>query len=182
MAERPAGGPQRLRLFFALWPQGAVAARLQALVRSAHAAWGGRPMGPDILHLTLAFLGDTAPERLPALQDIGARLARLPGFVLRLDKLACWRHNHIAWVGAETVPAPLQALVDALRSELGAAGFPLETRPFAAHVTLLRDARCGAPAPPAEPFDWPVTEVVLVRSVLERSGARYQAIGRWPLA
>ncbi|WP_144632279.1 2'-5' RNA ligase family protein [Bordetella genomosp. 13] len=47
-----------LRIFFALWPEGRARDALAPWQQRAHAHCGGRPMRPDTLHLTLAFLGE----------------------------------------------------------------------------------------------------------------------------
>lgn len=132
----------------------------------------------DSLHLTLAFLGNVESDRIALLREVAADI-QAQGFTLPLDKLGCWRH--IVWAGCEVTPEPLSALAGELSSSLRNAGFSLEDRPFAAHVTLLRNARCDllGQAPPFLPaLDWQVNEFVLAQS----SAACYTCIGRWPLA
>jgi 2'-5' RNA ligase len=74
----------------------------------------------------------------------------------------------------------LTFLADTLGTELRQAGFSLDSRSFAAHVTLLRDARSAAPPPLPQVLDWPVREFVLVESAPSREGARYEIVARWP--
>lgn len=175
----------RRRIFFACWPDAATAARLHALSGAAHAACGGRRMRRDTLHLTLAFIGDV--------DDAGFDLACAAGdaveenlgagdTVLTLDRLACWRHNRIAWAGCAAVPETVANLAGALAAELRGRGFALDARPFAAHVTLLRDADCGGALPAVAPCAWPVREFVLAQSRRDAAGARYDIVRRWPLA
>ena len=59
-------------------------------------------------------------------------------------------------------------------------GLPLDERDFAAHVTLLRDARCEE-LPAFETIVWPVGEFVLAAST-PQGGGHYEIVGRWPLA
>lgn len=53
-----------MRLFFALWPSPAAAERLASAATDAAARLGGRPTRLETLHLTLAFLGEVADERV----------------------------------------------------------------------------------------------------------------------
>lgn len=144
-------------------------------------------MKRDTLHLTLAFLGEVDAaefDRACAIADEVAQAGAAAAGggevgVLRIDRLAFWKHNHIVWAGCDEVPAPLAALADDLATALRAGGFALDSRRFAAHVTLLRNAACTGPLAPIEAFDWPVREFVLVQSQLDRAGARYEIVRRW---
>ncbi|RLJ64802.1 RNA 2',3'-cyclic phosphodiesterase [Sulfurisoma sediminicola] len=181
------------RIFFALWPGPEVAGRLHALSADAHAVCGGRRMRRETLHLTLAFLGEVDATRFDlacAIADgvaekigTGDALQETPlgNTVLRIDRIAWWKHNHIVWAGCDEVPPVLAALADDLAAELRGGGFVLDSRRFAAHVTLLRNAQCAGEVAPIEAFDWPVREFVLVQSQLDPSGARYEIVRRWPL-
>lgn len=175
-------GPEARRLFFALWPDGAGADALAAAARAAHKACGGRPMGRDDLHLTLAFLGDATAERLAAAEEAAAGVAAA-SFDFAIDRLGCWQHNRILWAGCTETPPLLAALARNLAERLLAAGFVLDARPYAPHVTLLRQADCRrAPPPLAAPVSWAATEFVLAESRPTPAGGRYTVIGRWPLA
>ncbi len=145
-------------------------------------------MRRDTLHMTLAFVGEVPAQRIGILRQAAAGVTGQV-FTLTLDRLACWRHNRIAWVGCSQAPLPLLTLVGQLAERLADAGLPLEARDFAAHVTLLRNARCQ-PLAEAEPIAWPVHDFVLAESQLASSsklsqgageGAHYHIIGRWPL-
>ena len=137
-------------------------------------------MRRDTLHLTLVFLGAATPAQLAALRLAAGRVRAAPcEFVL--DRLGCWRHNRIAWAGCEE-PAPgLLKLQAALSQSLVEAGFPAEERPFAPHVTLVRNARCGELSPLEPPLRWRALEFSLVESDLSERGARYRVLDRWPL-
>ena len=168
----------RRRVFFAVWPDAAAARRLDDLGREAHARCGGRRMRRDGLHMTLAFIGEVPVERLDELCAAAAGVAG-EAFRLELDRIACWRHNRIVWAGCAQAPLPLLTLVGRLRARLAAAGLPLDERDFAAHLTLLRDARCED-LPAFDPIAWPVGEFVLAASRPE-GGGNYDVIGRWAL-
>jgi 2'-5' RNA ligase len=74
-----------MRLFFALWPSPAAAERLASAATDAAARLGGRPTRLETLHLTLAFLGEVADERVPGLLALATNLPAAP-FELRIDQ------------------------------------------------------------------------------------------------
>lgn len=168
------------RVFFALWPDPAVAEKLATAALKAHALCGGRIMRLETLHLTLAFIGDVPAMSIESVAQ-AASLVSGDAFSLSLDRCGCWRHNRIVWAGASEPPLALIRLVGQLNDRLFDAGLPFDARDFAAHLTLLRNARC-VPLPTFEAIAWPVAEFVLVESQLSASGAAYTIIGRWPLA
>ncbi|MBI4987475.1 MAG: RNA 2',3'-cyclic phosphodiesterase [Rhodocyclales bacterium] len=173
--------PGSHRVFFALWPDDDIARQFDEAGRKAHGLLKGRRMRRETLHLTLAFIGGIAPERLATLRDIAATI-RLPAFRLLFDRLQCVPRKKIAWASAGALPAGLPELAAILDAQLKAAGFRTEERPFAAHVTLLRNANCAAGvADDSLHIEWPVRDFVLVESELKPEGASYRIIGRWPL-
>jgi len=101
-------------------------------------------------------------------------------FALAVDHAGCWGHNGVAWVAPRITPAPLLALVARLESALQDRGFGVEGRPYAAHVTVVRKARCGPIEMQFTPVEWPVEGFVLVRSEPGVQGSRYTVINRWP--
>lgn len=176
-----AAGRAKRRVFFALWPDAGTRARLDALAGTAHAAFGGRRMRADTLHMTLAFIGDIDAARLDLALAAADALGVQPAFSISIDQLCCWPRNRIVWCGPRVVPPALAESSRLLGERLSIAGFRLDTRPFAAHATLLRDADCARRAPAFLPFDWDVGQIVLVEADLAPAGARYTIIGRWPL-
>lgn len=168
------------RVFFALWPDDAIARRFDAAGRLAHRALGGRRIRRDTLHLTLAFIGGVPAEGLEILRSVAGAI-RLPSFPLNFDRIECLRRKKIAWAAAQP-PQALLDLVSALETGLKASHFRTDERPFAAHVTLLRDARCEvAPPETVLHIDWPVRDFVLAESDLHPEGAHYRIVARWPL-
>jgi RNA 2',3'-cyclic 3'-phosphodiesterase len=174
-------GPLRARLFFALWPDPAVQAALAELGRKLQDQLGGKSTRQESVHLTLAFLGDVAPKKMDEVLAAAARAAFEP-FSFVLDAAGCWNHNAVAWVGPREMPPPLLRLVGSLGRALLDGGFRVDGRPYAAHVTVVRKARCKAIDLTIVPVQWRVTEFVLVRSELNAAGSRYSVIGRWPKA
>lgn len=181
--------PERWRVFFALWPEGEVARQLADIGHQAQAQQGGRTMARATLHLTLAFIGGVTPEEMPKLQAVAeAVVVELTAaghcldFDLVLDKLAAWQHKHIVWLGSSQLPPALPALAEALHRRLTEAGYTLEARPFAAHITLLRNAACGTPLIQPQPVLWSNRGdhggFVLVRSCPDAGGAHYRILSR----
>lgn len=177
----PEKKPETARLFFAIWPDGKVRSQLELAGKKLYAACGGRITRAETLHLTLVFLGDVEISRIGTLQSVAAGV-RAPAFVMALARFGWWRHNRVAWAAPEnTVPA-LALLVDELQAALLEAEFELDRRPYAPHLTLLRNARCDrAELPHLAPVEWAANDFVLVRSVTTEEGAAYEILGRWPL-
>jgi 2'-5' RNA ligase len=164
-----------LRLFFAL-PCPLDLARTICRWRD-ELALGGRPVAVECLHLTLAFLGHQPRARLEELQLLAAGIEQGP-FELHLDRLGGSRGT--LWLEPSQMPAALPVLAGDLQQRLLAAGIPLDTRPFRAHLTLLRHA--GARPREAHPdFVWPVERFVLYVSENIPRGVRYRELGNWPL-
>ena len=174
--------PKTLRVFYALWPGEEARRTLLALAKDVATAGRGRAPPPQNMHLTLAFVGEVAADRLPALLAVGAQAAAaVSPFTLRFDRLGSFRDSGIAWLGTGTAEPALQALVDGLAAGLAADGFPVERRPFRAHVTLAR--RCARPPAAADvpAVVWPVATFTLTVSELAPGGSQYRTLAEWPL-
>ena len=162
-----------MRLFFALWPPPDTA---RALADWA-AALDGRAIPAQKIHLTLAFLGEAAPERaIAAARRVQGSAHRLP-----IETAKYWKHNRVVWAGPRETPPALKAMVDALHLELYRAEYILERRPFAAHVTLVRNARPPRALPALPQVDWPVRDFALVRSSVDSKGSTYGTLERFAL-
>lgn len=169
-----------MRLFFALWPPAATVAALAAWAVQVQKAAGGRVTRPESIHLTLAFLGEIADDRVGDAVK-AARSVRGERHTLPIERAKVWAHNNIAWVGPERTPPALESLVRSLHESLRTHGLTIESRPFAAHITLIRKARKAPrlPLPPA--VHWPVDEFTLVRSRLSAGGSGYEIVDRFRL-
>jgi len=168
-----------LRLFFALWPQSELQAKLADWAKQA--AGRGRAMRRENLHLTLAFLGDTDAALVPDLIALAAGVHFAP-IRLALDRVGYWKHNRIIWCGAGEEPQPLSTLVADLRARLDAAGIPYDRKPFVSHVTLVRNAS-GLPAAPAWiPLVWEAADFALVSSTRVAGRVTYQVLPCSPAA
>jgi len=167
-----------VRLFFALWPDDAVRAQLARWSRELHALCGGRPTRPENLHVTLAFLGSIEDARVAEVERT-ADTAGLRACTLILDRAGYWKHNRIAWAGASLVPPALEALVSGLRAALAKSRIAFDAKPFASHVTLLRDAREPPVVPALAPIEWRLDGFALVQSVTLPRGSRYEIRKSW---
>lgn len=168
------------RVFFALWPPEEALQVLDALADVVATRCEGRRIRRDSLHLTLAFIGAVSPGQLAVLRDIGGKIHG-EVFDLEFDRVGCWPHNRIVWAGCSRVPSRLRRLSNTLASALEQAGFVLDKRPFAPHVTLARKARCDNLPKLTQPIPWRVSEFALVESSLPPSGANYRVLDCWPL-
>lgn len=163
-----------MRLFFALWPPPETARALADWASGLE----GRAIPAQKIHLTLAFLGEAAPEKATA----AARRFRGKAHRLPIEMAKYWKHNKIIWAGPQETPAEMKAMVDSLHFELFRAQYNLERRPFAAHVTLVRSARPPRALPALPQVDWPVREFALVRSSIDSNGSTYDILERFPLS
>ncbi len=174
------------RVFFALWPDPAVARALLARARDWHHRLGGRLTRLDTVHLTLVFVGDVEAGLIPRLIDT-ARSVSASSFDLELDRMGLWRHNRIVHAAPGRVPPALESLVAGLEQALTEAGVGFDRRPYRPHVTLVRKAGLpdGTPAMAPEAcrpsLHWPVAAYRLVRSHLSQAGARYETLAEFPL-
>ena len=167
-----------MRLFFALWPDDEVRARLARWSRELHALCGGRPTRPENLHVTLAFLGGVEEARVAEIERAASEVA--PRAVsLVLDQPGYWKRNRIAWAGASTVPPGLEAFVEELRGALARSRIGFDAKDFVSHVTLLRDAREPKAMPALDPIPWKVDGFALVQSVTLPRGSRYEIRRSW---
>jgi 2'-5' RNA ligase len=181
---------QRVRAFFAV--------ALDAATRRDAAAWThclrARPGGDAVrwvreesLHVTLHFLGDIDRARVPDLvRGVALETAGVEPFRLGLGAAQLFpseRRPRVVALALEPLP-PLEALAGAVGRGAAAAGFALEERPFRAHLTLGRvkgraAQRLDVTAPDTLGSQTcHVTEVVLFRSELQRTGARYTPLDR----
>jgi 2'-5' RNA ligase len=160
------------------------------LLRAARHGDAVRWARQETLHVTLRFLGKLAPARIPELvRRVRDETRRVEAFALRPGPVLPFPDARRPRVVALVLEpeAPLAALAAAVERGVVAAGFAPESRRFRAHCTLGRVEPRGrfpdVTAPVTVPdFTLDVTEAVLFRSDLERSGARHTPLERLPLA
>jgi 2'-5' RNA ligase len=191
-------------VFFALCPNERCADRLHRIATRLATQLGGRSMHKETLHLTLVFIGKVSEDSLPDLlaiadeatgafrkQDAGRKEGG-PPILLPLDHLGYWPHNRILWIGSDHCPPWLTELADLLAEKLRERGYPIPLRPFAPHVTLVRNVK---PVTEASGFDGlqdalaagrmpifrPCHHFFLLRSRHAEAGQVYEKLGYWTL-
>ena len=191
---------ERLRLFVACELSQEVKealARLQAELRPRHLE-RLRWVRLEGIHLTLKFLGETPADKVPAIERALAEAATGVGpFALSLGELGTFPdprrgRPRVIWVGLSGELQPLAELQKRLETSLAGLGFAPEERPFSPHLTLARvpPEQVASLAPRIQEaiaavrvskVAQRVTEVSLMRSILQAGGAVYQKVAAWPL-
>ena len=166
------------RLFFALQPDPAARTALAVLAADVARGCGGRAVAPAKIHLTLAFLGDVETSGMQRARAAAQAVAG-DAFRMTVDRVGSFARQAVAWAAPGIVPPELTRLHDALASRLREAGFALDPRPYAPHITIAR--RSARPVTAAQPtaIAWDAGEFVLVESDLA-TGA-YRDLARWTL-
>lgn len=166
-----------LRLFFALWPDEAARTAMVRLQRCLGQPPGARPVAPENLHLTMAFLGMQPAALLPDIKAILQRLT-VPEMTLEVDFYGCFSHPRIAWAGIRRPPPALAALHEALMGELKQCGIGHDkASAFRPHITLMRNAECEG-GKVDEPFSWHAPQLALVHSVTTPGGPIYTVLAQ----
>lgn len=137
---------------------------------------GGRTTPAESIHLTLEFLGNVEPQRVPLVERIAGE-ARGRRFRVALDRVGSFRRARVAWAGSDKPPPPLIALQADLSGRLRENGFELEERDYSPHATLVRKIERAVPRAPIEAIEWPVEEYALVVS----AAGRYTTLASWRL-
>ncbi len=153
-------------------------------------------MKPELLHITLAFLGPTSDDRL---SDVTAAIvlaaSGITAFDIEVDHAGRFPPTgkpRVVWLGVGAGAPALLALGDRVRAELARREIAFDRKPLRAHVTLGRvredvslvDARSIAAA--AEVMRVPhlrfrADAAVLFESVLSPRGPRYTPRAKAPL-
>ena len=155
----------RLRLFVALTLERSARREIMRLQENM---WGKDGKGltrPENLHLTLAFLGETDPERV---EDIcwAMEKVRMQPPKLVFDRIGVFKQSagDIWWLGIKE-NKPLEELQFRLADNLAYKGFKLEERKFVPHLTLARKSRPNY-VPKNERLDRPICSQVSFVSLM----------------
>ena len=146
------------------------------------------------LHLTVRFLGATAPDRVPDLVAATEAAAEAAApFTVRLAGAGAFPapdRPRVVWLGIVEGAPELAALAKELGEQLAAHGWERDERPFRAHLTLGRaDGVPGAGRAVAALADaaaaldaaWTVDRLVVYQSDLGRGPVRYRPLATAPL-
>jgi RNA 2',3'-cyclic 3'-phosphodiesterase len=183
------------RLFIAIpFPADTAAALAAALPSDLPAL---RRVAPELLHVTLAFIGSVGEERLSdvtAAADAAARAT--PPFEIRFARLGRFPERgpvRMVWVGTGEAAPLVERLGGAVRAELAGRRVPFDQKPLRPHVTLarVRDGATSAElaaiasalgaARVRDGIHAPADALHVMESTLTRTGPRYSSRARIPL-
>lgn len=187
---------ESIRVFCAVEPPleiraavAAHAARLRREFPEARAGWA-RPEG---LHITLKFIGEVEAACIEVLaRAAGAAAEGCKPFRLSIEESGTFPPRgaaRVLWLGVKDESGQLSCLQSRLERECEAAGFRAEPRAFKPHLTVARlrtpkDAFALSEAhrhTPFGPFDFEVSELLVIRSELGPGGSRYTPLTRHAL-
>jgi 2'-5' RNA ligase len=172
-----------MRCFVACWPDDATRNRLDQAARQVLGRYPrARRVQAANLHLTLAFIGELALPRAHEAASALRAVAAEP-FDWRIDHVGRFAHARVLWAGGPAEPR-LTQLAQSARGELQALQIAFDTKPFVAHVTLLRDlpaSRSTDSTVPQQAIDppllWPIRQARLVVSERDAQGlTRYRPL------
>lgn len=183
------------RLFVAIPFSSGVAAQLAALLPPDVPSL--RRVAPEVLHLTLAFIGSVGEERVADVTAaIEAAARECPPFHIAFDGLGRFPDRGPArtvWMGTGAAAGPIERLAARVRGALAGRGVPFDPKPLRPHVTLARvrdgaterdrAAIAAAVASARVPagLETAADAVHVMESVLSRSGPRYASRARTAL-
>jgi 2'-5' RNA ligase len=98
----------------------------------------GKFLNPDLIHLTIEFLGEVNSNRVQELEKLMSSISWEP-FELQLLTLGSFkrREGDIVWMGF-CANNELSSLWETLHCRLKTSAFSLEERPYVPHVTVGR--------------------------------------------
>ncbi len=153
---------------------------------------------PANVHLTLAFLGEILPTRVPAVRAALSSVARnLVPFSFAVTGLGAFpnvRRPRVVWVGLRDPDGRLELVYQAVNEALTSVGFMLDQRPFKPHLTLGRVGRrtsrqdaqlvgeAVTKAAVGELGEVRAEQMIFFRSVLKSDGAEYTALHTFPFS
>lgn len=152
-----------------------------------------RWVSPERYHVSLLFLGETAPETIPSM-DEQLRMVALSTDPITLTVKGIGLFGprfrpRTLWAGVQG-PVELDELQTRVVAACRAAGCTIRGESFRGHITLARKRRRDEPFQWARKIGelqnrnfgvWPVNELVLWQSVLSPAGPDYTVQGRYSL-
>ena len=174
------------RVFLALELPGPVREGLMAQIRALKRLEGPvRWVRSEQLHVTLHFLGDQPADRIEALGRLMDEVAgECDSFSLAVRGLGRFG-SRVVWAGVEPADDRLCILHQRLGEALRDAGFPVESRAWAPHITLGRAKQGRLPGPLTAAIascddvffgGSSIGAVFLVQSHLSPAGASYSMV------
>jgi 2'-5' RNA ligase len=183
-----------MRLFIALELPDKVVTTLQNMQQQLRRS-GQHPVkwvDPANIHLTLRFLGEVSEQQMPVLlAALEAVQVESSHAMLHLQKAGAFpnlKRPQVIWAGVGGGVDALARFQQAISRELEPLGFPPETRPFHAHITLGRVRRDSSTRQQTvlgnaitnlampEKVAWPLELPILFQSTLTPRGAIYRKV------
>jgi 2'-5' RNA ligase len=163
--------------------------QVQRLLGNITHAWSNqipeqsvRWVKPQLMHITLRFLGVTDSRIIPSLiQVLDNVTAEHEFFTLRLDKPGCFpniKRPRVIWVGLQGQLSAVQLLKKAVDEAVVPLGWEIENRSFRPHLTLgrvkeSRKVRGHRWEAEIQPLSVPVRKIHLIESRLQQDGPIY---------
>lgn len=132
-----------MRLFIGIEPPNSLRTSLSCAMEKLSEIAPGKYVRPDMLHITLAFPGETDETRLEiikeAMDEAAGRLAPFeittsaPGYFGKME-------NAILFWGTQP-SEELESAANVVRECLSSREIPFDPKPFVSHITLSRHAR-----------------------------------------
>lgn len=149
---------------------------------------------PADYHITLKFLGVTAPDRLEAVnRKLSVIASETASFTLSVGGPGTFgpaQSPSVLWATVGGQLDKLEHLQEQVESALSMMGFSRENRPYRPHLTIARKYAGKDPLLPetlqtislkdSQPFQWQVPEIILYQSRLDRN-PMYEPIASFPL-
>lgn len=157
-------------------------ARVNEILASRVPHQAVRWVKPELMHITLRFLGDTAVSILPSLYTaLDKSTAQHDAFSLSLDQLGCFpncKRPRVIWAGIKGQLDAANVLKQDIDSALQTLGWEQEERPFRPHLTIgrvkdKRNLRISQWGVNIEKVTLPVQEIQLIESKLASTGPIY---------
>lgn len=156
--------------------------------------WPVKWVDPDLAHITLKFLGNTAsgrvPEILRAVESVIQQHAGADVATGQIGAFPSTKRTRVIWLGLDGDFSPIAELARGVDAVAATLGFEREERPFRPHITLGRLRRGKTPPDDFEQVVQALdtssvavelNRVQLVRSVLGHGGPAYSTLAEWPL-
>jgi 2'-5' RNA ligase len=157
---------------------------------------GLRPVKPELLHLTLAFIGRVPDELLgdviAATREAAAAQKSFAATLSTAGRFPLTGRPHVVWLGLGDGATESANLAAAVRAALTRHGIPFDGKPFRPHVTLARvkedvdgpearDIGAAVAKLTYAPLRYRVEAILPMESVLSPKGPRYTPRATVPL-
>jgi 2'-5' RNA ligase len=190
-----------MRIFIALDIDEAIRHRIARFMDGMRGfAPDARWMRPESLHITLKFIGETAPENVDQIKE-ALKAAATNAIEMNIRGSGFFpgaKSPRVFWLGIEAGPS-LAALASTVDERVASLGIAKEDHPFSPHLTLARGS--GSPRSKSDGFKpsfqrlqeklaaLPVPEFgtmtarefFLYQSHLSRGGSRYEKLASFTL-